>query len=333
MDMRDRLSGTIAAALLLCFSLLLPARAEPPLDAIVSVHTKIPGDARLAQSLGREREGSGVIIDDSGLVLTVGYIMLEAQEATVRLLDGRSFPAQIVGYDHDSGLGLLRTLVPPDVEPAELGSAADLKGGDSLTFVSGSGGGVFEQVSVVSRRTFAGYWEYLLETPLFTAPPLPGYAGAALFDDQDRLVGIGSLFAGDAGGGLLRREQPEPGNMSIPVDALMPVFADLLATGRRSTAITPWTGLVLDDSRGILLAIDISREGPAAAAGLRQGDAIFALNDIPTPTVEAYMIALRGAGQPGISVTIQYFRPGEGEKSATVTTIDRADWLRLNPSY
>lgn len=318
------------------FAFLLPvapALSAPPLEAIVRVETVVPGDARTADVLGTAREGSGVLIDSDGLVLTVGYLMMEAREATVRLIDGRALPARIVAYDHESGFGLLRTLIPPNVAAAELGSAETLADGDALTFVSASEGGILQQVEVVSRRPFAGYWEYLLEAPVFTAPALPGFAGAALFDAQDRLVAIGSLYSADAGGRLQDRQRPEPGNMAIPIDALMPVFADLLAEGRRMADITPWTGLTLNDSRGFLIAMRVSTGGPAAKAGLRQGDAIISVNGRPTPTLEAYMRALRAAGSPGETVRVEFFRPREGEGIVDIDTIDRTDWLKLNPSY
>ena len=310
-------------------SFAAPSLARPPLDAVVAVETKIPGTARLANVLGRDRSGSGVVIDESGLVLTVGYIMMEAQEATVTLVDGTRLPARYIAYDHETGFGLLKTLVPPNVTAAELGSASELGHGDVVTYVSGMEGGIFEKVAVVSRRPFAGYWEYLLDEPLFTVPALPGFAGAALFNEQDQLVGIGSLFARDASDDAETR----PGNMAIPVDALMPVFADLLASGRRQADITPWTGMTLDDRHGFLIAVNISDEGPAEEAGLQRGDAIVALNGEPTPDLESYMRALRATGRPGTDVTLSVIRPQVGMQQVMVSTMDRMDWLRLNPSY
>lgn len=307
--------------------------AEIPLEALVEVRAEIPADARLADVLGRQRVGSGVVIDSSGLVLTVGYIMMEANQTSVRLTDGRVLPAQYVAYDHETGFGLLRTLSPPGVAPARLGSAADLRAGDALTYASLLGGPDVAEVIVASRRNFGGYWEYLLEDALFTTPARRGFAGAALFDDEGRLVGIGSLFARDAFGNAAIGDTPEAGNMAIPIDALSPVFADLLAEGRRVANITPWTGLVLDDSQGFLITVNASNDGPGSAAGLRRGDMILTLDGAPVTSIEAYMRGLRASAGPGSEITLEIFRANEGQRTVTVTAIDRLDWLRLNPSY
>lgn len=328
----------IILALVLFLSVVAPSAAQDipsviPVEALVEVRAEIPADARLADVLGRQRVGSGVVIDSSGLVLTVGYIMMEANQTSVRLADGRVLPAQYVAYDHETGFGLLRTLTPPGVPPAELGSAANLRTGDTVTYASLLGGPDVAEVIVASRRNFGGYWEYLLEDALFTAPARDGFAGAALFDEKGRLVGIGSLFARDAFGNAAIGDTPEPGNMAIPVDALSPVFADLLAEGRRTANITPWTGLILDDSQGFLITVMASTDGPASAAGLRRGDVIIALDGEPVRSIESYMRGLRASTGPGAEINLDIFRPNEGQREVTVTAIDRLDWLRLNPSY
>ena len=203
------------------------------LSAVVRVKTMIEPDARTADSLGREREGSGVVIDGDGLVLTIGYLMVEARTAEIGTKDGRTVPAAVVGYDHETGFGLLRGLVPLKVAPIAFGRSADVKEADPVLVASAGGAAMVAPARVVAKREFAGSWEYLVGEALFTAPPHPAWSGAALINRDGRLVGIGSLIVGDAAAG------GTPGNMFVPTDGLHPILGDLLAAGRVSGPGTP----------------------------------------------------------------------------------------------
>ena len=174
------------------------------LAAVVRVKTMIEPDARTADSLGREREGSGVVIDGDGLVLTIGYLMVEARTPEIGTKDGRTVPAAVVGYDHETGFGLLRGLVPLKVAPIAFGRSADVKEADPVLVASAGGAAMVLPARVVAKREFAGSWEYLVGEALFTAPPHPAWSGAALINRDGRLVGIGSLIVGDAAAGARR---------------------------------------------------------------------------------------------------------------------------------
>jgi S1-C subfamily serine protease len=199
------------------------ASIEELVSAVVRVNTHITPDGRTVQGLGREREGSGILIDGDGLILTIGYLMVEAYAAEVIDNNGRTVPANIVGYDHETGFGLLRTIEPLKLKPMPLGKSAEIKEGDPVLIASFGGPAMVAGAYVVAKREFAGGWEYLLDEALFTAPPHPAWSGAALINREGKLVGVGSLIVGDARGG----GDKAPGNMFVPIDRLPPILGDL----------------------------------------------------------------------------------------------------------
>ena len=206
-----------------------PAKAvtEDLLSSVVRIKTYINPDGRTVDNLGMERDGSGIVIDDSGLVLTIGYLMVEAHAAEVITNDGRKIPANVVGYDHDTGFGLLKAVAPLKVRPMLFGKSGDLKVGEPVLAASFGGRDGIAPAFVVSRREFAGSWEYLIDGAIYTAPAHSHWSGAALITKEGKLVGVGSLIVGDAtgsGGGTA-------GNMYVPTDLLMPILADLIANG------------------------------------------------------------------------------------------------------
>ena len=206
------------------------ATSQDIIQAVVGISAMVPEDARTAEHLGTMRSGNGIVIDDQGLVLTIGYLMLEASAAAVTDADSVLVRASLVAYDHNTGFGLLRARHPLGIKPVPLGSSADLVEGSSVIVISKGGSMPVMAARVASRREFAGYWEYLLEDAIFTVPPNPQYGGAALIDSNGRLVGIGSLAVNDA----VQGPKPVRGNMFVPVDALKPILSELVEKGRTS---------------------------------------------------------------------------------------------------
>lgn len=302
-----------------------PPGVDQLLSAVVGIRARVPAVARTAAALGTERTGSGIVIDGNGLVVTIGYLILEASRVEVLVAEGRSLPAQILAYDHETGLGLLRTGEPVDVAPMGLGDSSRLGQGDQL-LVSGFGGRLAARPAVlVSRRDFAGYWEYLLEDAIFTAPPYPLFGGAALVDPTGELVGIGSLLVADAYPG----SEPLAGNMFVPVDRLKDVLGDLLTAGRSTAATRPWLGVYVNEVDGLLIVQRLAAEGPAASAGVKPGDIILGVAGQPVASMADFYRKLWAAGAPGDKVPLTILK-GAQMHEVNVTARDRYDWLRLH---
>ncbi|MBM3485275.1 MAG: serine protease [Alphaproteobacteria bacterium] len=296
------------------------------LDALVKLQAKVPADARSSATLGTEREGTGIVIDNDGLVLTIGYVMLEASEVTLGLPGGRTVPASIVAYDYETGFGLVRAAVATGVKPIELGQSATVKERDPVLVAAHGGSEAAMGAYIVSRREFAGYWEYLLDDALFTAPPHPRFGGAALLDKDGKLVGVGSLIVPNA---LV--EPQVPGNMFLPIDLLKPILGDLLATGRSSLPRRPWLGLWTQEVMGRLFVSRVVEGSPAAQAGLEPGDLVLALAGRPVAGLADFYRRLWALGEPGVTVSLQVLK-GNTPTDLTLKAGDRYDWLKLNRS-
>ncbi len=321
----------LAAAITAALAALGRDARAGPLDAVVGVRAVIPEDAHTAEVLGAARAGSGVVIAADGLVLTIGYLILEAIETEI-VLTGKAgervMPAEVVAYDYDTGFGLLRALGPLDIAPIELGRSADLGERDEVLVAGfGSPQPVIGAV-VVSRRDFAGYWEYLLPDAIFTAPPHPAFGGAALIGPDGRLLGIGSLVVGDAA----EAEQPLPGNMFVPIDALKPIFEELLENGRSRAPPRPWLGLYSEDLRGRVFVNRVAPDGPAAQAGIAEHDIIVAVGGEQVRGMADFYRKLWALGPAGVAVPLTLLS-AEGIKETTVESADRYDFLKLKSSY
>ncbi len=323
---RRKLAALLAFGLVFFHGAMTGGAADAgPLDSVIGVEARVPANARTARTLGTRRQGSGVVIGAEGLVLTIGYLILEAESAEVVLPGDRKVPAEIIAYDYESGFGLLRALGRLDIEPIELGNSAELTR-DSQGLVVSFG---FEHdvtpALVVSRRDFAGYWEYLLPDAIFTVPPHRGFGGAALLGRNGRLLGIGSLFVGDAA-----EDRPSPGNMFVPIDALKPILSDLLAKGRRSGPAQPWLGVFTELLRDHLFVSRVSPGGPAARAGLSQGDIIVAVKGEPVRDMVDFYRKVWALGDPGVTVPLTVLKGGE-LAVVEITSADRYDFLKLRP--
>jgi S1-C subfamily serine protease len=322
----------IAGALLIAAQLATPARAEynaeKLLSAVIGVKAEIPSDARTASFLGTSREGSGVVIDSHGLVLTIGYLILEASSASIITPSGEEIPADVIAYDYENGFGLLRASRPPNVTPMEFGDSTKIREDDPVLVAAHGAPHAVRAAMVVSRRDFSGYWEYLLENAIFTSPPHPGFGGAALIDSSGRLVGIGSLIVPDARGPGIQ----ESGNMFVPIDRLKPVLGALLANGRPSDRSKPWIGIFTQEARGHLFVTSVARGGPAAKAGIEQNDIILGVAGQPITGQADFYRKMWKLGEAGIDVPLVLLK-GARTQRVTVPSGDRYDWLRLKRTY
>jgi S1-C subfamily serine protease len=324
-----RFAQPLFAALLLAVSAIPAAAQERTVNDLVSsvvrIKTYINPEARTGDNLGHRREGSGVVLDSNGLVLTIGYLMVEAHAAEVVTLEGRTVPANIVGYDHETGFGLLQAALPLNVAPMPMGSSADVKQQDQLLVVGHGGAGRVGAVIVVSKREFAGSWEYLLPDAIFTAPPYPAWSGAALVNREGQLVGIGSLVVGDAGGQGVRM----PGNMFVPIDRLPPILGDLMANGYSSESPTPWLGINTEEAGGKLVVSRAVPGGPAEKAGIKRGDIVAGIDGQSSYDLNDFYRKIRSLGSAGVTVPLDIDRGGD-KRRIDIKSMNRRDHLKLD---
>lgn len=295
---------------------------------IVKIRSEVPPDARTARSLGTEREGSGVVIDSGGLVLTIGYLILEAMRVEVVGPSGKPVSAKIVGYDHNTGFGLVRVTKPLGIIPMEFGESAALGERDEVLVASHGGSESVQGAFVVSRRDFVGYWEYLLEKAIYTAPPHLNYGGAALIGRDGRLLGIGSLLVQDAVPG----RDEIPGNMFVPIDKLKPILADLLIRGRSAEPPRPWLGIFSQAVGGRILVHRVSPGSPADQAGIRPNDMIVGVAGRAVDGLADFYRKVWSLGNAGVEVPLNVLQ-GTRVRNLVVRSADRYRYLRLNPSH
>ncbi len=293
------------------------------LEGVVGVGARVPDSARTAESLGTKRIGSGVVIDGNGLIVTIGYLIVEADSVEVFTVDGERTPAEVVGYDNTSGFGLLRATRPLSVRPLELGDSGRLDERSRVLAVGFGGPEEVRAATVTSIREFAGYWEYLLSNAVFTTPPLTRFAGAALLDERGQLVGIGSLAVNDA-----RRGERLAGNMFVPINELRGVMGDLLADGLPPSPRKPWLGIHTELARGRLFVLRTAPDGPAARAGIKSNDIIVKIADEDVLSAADFYRKLWSLGNAGVEVPLTVLS-GSTLQDIIVQSADRYDWLRL----
>jgi len=306
----------------------LEREAEEMLAAVVRVRMKAIPDARSSRTLGPSREGTGVVIDERGHIVTIGYIVIEADSIEITLRDDRTVPATLIGYDHASGFGLLRAGAPLGVKPMPMGQAADVAAREPVMVLPAGGREAASLAYVVSKRKFAASWEYLLETAIFTAPATSQWAGAALVSREGKLVGIGSLYVREP----LDGGSQVPGNMFVPIDLLKPILADLIEKGRRSGPARPWLGLATEELQGHLLVTRVSPEGPADKAGVRNGDIVVGVGADPVRSQEELYRRVWGLGAAGIEVPLRILQGAE-VREIKLRSIDRFQYFKEKPVY
>ena len=303
----------------------LPGRDARPEagEAIVKLSIKAVSDARTADTLGAEREGTGIVIDKKrGLVLTIGYLILEAASILVMTQDGRIYPASVAGFDHASGFGLVRVLSGLS-RAVELGDSGSVRELHTATVVAHGAAGGRSAAAVVARRRFTGWWEYMIEDAIFTAPPRYEHSGAGLMDENGKLVGIASLWVSDA----LEIGAAFPGNMFVPIDLLKPLLDDLVATGRRRGPARPWLGLYSEQHETHVFVTRTLPGSPADRAGLRRGDVLLGIAGQSIGGQSDFYRKLWSSGEAGCDITLNVLHD-KAVKQIIVRTADRMDYLR-----
>ncbi|MGH6814189.1 MAG: S1C family serine protease [Hyphomicrobiaceae bacterium] len=328
-----RYAGFILPAALTVMALAAGARAqslsvEDLVSAVVRIKTSIDPEGRTVRNLGSERQGTGIVIAGDGLILTIGYLMVEAHSAEVVANDGRTVPANVVGYDYETGFGLLRATEPLGVRPMALGKSADIKQGDKVLVAAAGGVDMIGAAHVAAKREFAGYWEYLLDEAIFTSPPHPAWSGAALIDREGALVGIGSLIVGDATG----KGDNVIGNMFVPIDRLPPILAALVADGRVTGPAKPWLGLHTEEAAGQLTVRRVVPDGPAEKAGIQPGDAIVSIGGETPKTLADFYRKIWAQGRAGVTVPLDVLRGGE-RRRIELKSMNRLDHLKMNSTF
>jgi len=296
-------------------------KPELTVDAlsVVKVRSRAISNARSSRSLGPQREGTGVVIGSDGLVLTIGYLIVEADTVELSTADGKAFPATVVAYDNATGFGLLKSLRPLPVKPVQFGQSANV-GERELVLIVGFDG--VAPAYVVSRRPFVGYWEYLLDDAIYTAPATVNWSGAALLNREGKLLGIGSLVVGDSMG---TRAQV-PGNMFVPIDLLKPILGELKERGLTRSSQRAWLGVNCVEHEGQIRVVRLTGSGPAEEAGVQPGDQIVRIDGVAVSDLESFYKTLwqRDAER---EVTLDSRRAGSTQ-SVKVQAIDRMKTLR-----
>ena len=292
------------------------------MDAVVLVRTEIPEDGFTAGILGTERGGYGVVIREDGLVLTIGYLITEASKIWLTTNRGDVVAGYPLAYDQATGFGLIQPLGKLAAPHLNFGVVADVKVGDSA-FVIGHGGRAHAlKTRLIGKREFAGYWEYVLDEALFTAPAHPQWGGAALLDAQGDLIGIGSL--------LVQQEVKSESihvNMFVPIDLLTPILDAMLKTGCSPYPAHPWLGMYTQDPEGKLVVGNVSSGGPAERAGVQAGDMVLGVGTERVHGLAELFRAVWKLGSAGVDVPLTLARAGDVLR-ITVKSADRNDFLK-----
>jgi len=295
----------------------IPSASQPKADdygydlehvfgAMVGLRSIIPADAFTAETLGTERSGHGVFIRDNGLVLTIGYLITEAETIWLTLADGRSVPGHVLGYDQETGFGLVQALAKLDVPALDIGESSAASIGERVV-VAGAGGRPRSVAArIVAKQEFAGYWEYVLDEAIFTAPAHPNWGGTALIGPEGDLLGIGSLQLQH----VVDKGQPQNINMIVPIDLLKPILDDLLKTGRRSGPPRPWLGLYATEVESRLVVVGLADRGPAKKADLRNGDIVLSVAGKEVRDLAGLFRRIWAQGQAGVEVPMTIYRDG-----------------------
>jgi S1-C subfamily serine protease len=272
------------------------------LESVVALRAVIPPDAFTASILGVERAGSGIVIRESGLVLTIGYLITEAESVWLTGADGRVPQAHALAYDQETGFGLVQALGRLGLPALDLGSAREANLGDPA-ILAGGGRSQSVRARIAGKQEFTGYWEYLLDEALFTAPAHPFWGGAGLIGQDGKLLGVGSLHVQQ-----VTEQGQQDVNMIVPIDLLPPILDDLLAYGQVNKPPRPWLGVYSAESGGRVVVADVAEHGPAAIAGLREGDIISSVRDSSVEGLSDFYRKVWNSGPAGAEIPIEIVR-------------------------
>jgi serine protease Do len=304
-----------------------PSVPQVTVDAlsVVKVRSTAVANARSSSTLGQQREGTGVVIDSKGLVMTIGYLITEAEKVELSTTDGKVFPATVIANDYSTGLGLVRALTPLPIKPVDFGESSAVAERELVLIVGFDG---VAPAYIVSKRPFVGYWEYLLDEAIYTAPATVNWQGAALLNREGKLLGIGSLVVGDAIG----KRTNVPGNMFVPIDVLKPVLGDFIANGRSTAKARPWIGINTQEVQGNLIITRVSPESPADDAGLKAGDIVVGIRGQEIKGQADFYNKLWQSGEAGVEVVVDVLK-GNRIQNYSVKSVDRDKYLRPKPIY
>jgi S1-C subfamily serine protease len=295
---------------------------DETLSSVVGLRTIIPPDAFTADSLGTERLGNGVVIRN-GVVLTIGYLVTEAE--TVWISQGnRVVPGHVLGFDQVTGFGLVQALARLDLPPLPIGSSSNAEVGQQVV-VGGAGGRQGAVAArIVAKQEFAGYWEYVLDEAIFTAPGHPHWGGTALIGPAGDLLGIGSLQVQHQA-----RESGRPSNLNmiVPIDLLNPILDDLMTLGRAKRQPRPWLGLFASEIGSRIVITGLANRGPAHDADLRPGDIVIGVGGAEVATLAEFFRRIWSIGDAGAKIPLLIFRDGKTFQ-LHVESADRGKFLK-----
>src|SRR5438128_9833389 len=293
------------------------------LSAVLGLRATIQGDAFTAATAGTEIAGSGVLIRKDGLVLTIGSLVTEAETIWLTSAEGGAVPGHVLAYDQETGFGLVQALGRLNAPPIDLGIGLRVGAGDRAIMAAEGGRRHAIAARVVARQEFAGYWEYVLDHAIFTAPAHPFWGGAGLIGADGRLIGIGSLHVQHANGRELRRDV----NMVVPIELLPPILDDMLTYGRPNRPPRPWLGLYATEVEDAIVVAGLAEHGPAGKAGLRPGDRILGVREEPVSSLASFLRRVWASGPAGSEVILQVVRDNDTMK-VRIPSADRSRLLK-----
>ena len=292
------------------------------LDAVVMLRAEVAEDAFTAPILGTDRAGNGVVIRADGLVLTIGYLITEAESIWLATNGGTVVQGHALAYDQSTGFGLVLPLAPLGVRPLARGSSAAAAADDPVVVIGHGGRAHSLKARIIAKREFAGYWEYVLDQALFTAPAHPQWGGAALLGRDGRLLGIGSLLVQEALG-----DKSVDGNMFVPIDLLEPILGEILKFGRAARPPRPWLGMYTTEMEGHLVVGGLAPGGPAERAGVKLGDLVLEVAGEPVSGLANLFRKIWSLGPAGTEVALTLSRRGSSSR-LQIRSADRSDFLK-----